>query len=101
MSVEPKTKSAAHRIGLVPCPACNVSGLPTAAITIPCAWCYNDTLKTHTRFITVDKAIEYATTHGMDPHDVPTPVESREALDRKNVDAYADTDPPPPTEKNK
>ena len=87
------TKSAAHRIGLVPCPGCNTAGLPAEQIAVACAWCWNEKIREHTRFVPVDKAIEWATAHGVDIHDIPTPAEMRGAL--------APTEPPtasPPTD---
>lgn len=86
-----ETKSAAHRIGLVPCQSCNAAGLPAEQVVGPCAWCWSESLGCHTRFIAVDKAIEWAKSRGMDEHDLPTPAEARSAL--------ADTDPPPDEKK--
>jgi hypothetical protein len=83
------TKSAAHRIGLVPCPQCNPEGKAVSEITIACAWCWDGSIGEHTRFIPVDKAIQWATAHGLDVADIPTPAEHRGAI--------APTDPAPPS----
>jgi hypothetical protein len=71
----PATKSAAIRIGLVPCPGCNPTGLPPEILTGNCAWCWNQGIGCYTRFVAVDVAIQYAQQHGEDFHDVPTPLE--------------------------
>lgn len=98
MSQKPwSTKSAAHRIGLVPCPSCNPAGLEAAKITVACAWCWNEKILEHTRFIPVDKAIEWGNAHGVDVHDLPTPAEHRGAL--APTDPAPPTDPTPDTEK--
>jgi hypothetical protein len=59
-SIRPKTKSAAMRIGLVPCPAC-LEALPGA----PCDFC------TGARFVAVDRAIEFAKLRDTDPAPPP------------------------------
>lgn len=91
----PVTKSAAHRIGLVPCCCCNPAGLPADQIHTACAWCWNLDLQLHTRFIAVDKAIEWAVAHDVDPHDLPTPAESKSALEQAKTEP---PQPPPDTE---
>lgn len=94
------TKSAAHRIGLVPCPSCNTAGLAADAVTVACAWCWNGNIGEHTRFIPVDKAIEWAAAHGVDIHDIPTPAQARTAFrDDTATSPVADTEPPPPEKK--
>ena len=90
------TKSAAHRIGLVPCGSCNAAGLPADQVHVPCPWCWNAGLNCHTRFVPVDKAIEWAKEHGMDMHDIPTPAEQRGALEK-----VPDTLPAPKAEEPK
>lgn len=93
------TKSAAHRIGLVPCPSCNTEGKKAGDVNAPCAWCWDGTIKEHTRFIPVDKAIKWATEHGLDASDVPTPAEVRSALADTlpvpDFERIADSDPVP------
>lgn len=93
------TKSQAHRIGLVPCPSCNPEGKKIEDIMIACAWCWNGKIGEHTRFIPVDKAIEWATAHGLDASDVPTPAEVRSAiadtLPAPDFERLVDSDPAP------
>lgn len=95
MVEKPPTKSSAHRIGLVPCGSCNAAGLAAEHVTAPCAWCWDADIGCHTRFIPVDKAIEWAREHGMDEQDLPTPAEHRRALETA---ATEPPDKPPDTE---
>lgn len=87
-----RTKSAAHRIGDVPCPGCNPKGEPSDQIPdIPCAWCWDDAEKIHRRFVKLTTYLKWREEHpGVDDDEIPTSPESRSALT-----PVPETDPDP------
>jgi len=80
----PKTRSAAYRIGDVPCPSCNREEKNTSEIpvSIPCAWCWDDALRVHRRFVKLTRFLEWQREHPgeIDDEEIPTSPESRGAL---------------------
>lgn len=83
MAEIPKTKSAAHRIGDVPCPSCNPKELAYDAIpaSLPCAWCWDDGQKIHRRFVKLTQYMRWLEQHpGAADREPPTSPESRSAL---------------------
>jgi hypothetical protein len=77
----PRTKSQAHRIGDVPCPGCNPDGAPldTIPAAVNCAWCWDEAIKAHRRFVKLTRWIEWQAEHGVG-EEPPTSPESRGAL---------------------
>jgi hypothetical protein len=78
----PKTRSAAYRIGDVPCPQCNPDGKNADKIPaeLPCAWCWDEAIKIYRRFVKLTRYLEWAKEHGKEDEEIPTSPESRAAL---------------------
>lgn len=96
--MEPRTKSEATRFGVVGCPGCNPTALPSGDIPkdVQCAWCWDEEDASNRRWVLSKIAEKWAEEHGMPADDIVTSPETRGAL--AHPPALADTERPPDTE---